>query len=181
LHASNACKANLFQSFQEAFRSLQSSFKRLPNISPSFQKISIDFPELGLINGLKGERRKKSMVARLTGVQRRRRLVGRSSVFVSVPPKQAKGWRHFYDRGWRPVRRTGAVSAPNLAAEGLIEREEGNAASAEHPRAMSPETEDPLDKTGRSIRRPARIRPLHKKPEPVSSPSQADGRQPFMP
>ena len=71
-------QAKLFQSFQEAFRSLQSSFKRLPNISPFFQKISIDFPESGLINGLRASGRKKSMRARLAGVQRRRRLVGRS-------------------------------------------------------------------------------------------------------
>ena len=56
---SHRLQASLFQSFQEAFRSLQSSFKRLPNISLFFQKISIDFPESGLINGLKGERAEK--------------------------------------------------------------------------------------------------------------------------
>ena len=75
------------------------------------------------------------------------------------------------------MRRTGALSV-RPGGRGASEREEGNAASAEHPRAMSPGTADPAEKTGRSIRRPARIRPLHRKPEPVSS--SCSGRAPAL-
>ena len=44
------------------------------------------------------------MMPGLTGVQRRRRLVYRSLCLrfgSSSLAKQAKGWRHFYDRRWR--------------------------------------------------------------------------------
>jgi hypothetical protein len=46
---------------------------------------------------------------------------------------------------------------------------------------MRPGTEDPWKKTRRSIRCPARIRPLENSPNRFSSLRRADGRQPFMP
>jgi hypothetical protein len=175
-------QANLFQSFQKAFRSLQSSFKRLPNISPSLQKISIDFPESGLINGLKGgwaEKINEGAVDRGSAPAPACSSFLPSSFRFLLSKRRAGAIFTIADGVFG--RRAGAVSVRTWRPRSLIAREEGNAASAEHPRAMSPETADPAEKTGRSIRRPARIRPLHRKPEPVSSPSQADGRQPFMP
>ena len=67
------------------------------------------------------------MRARLTGVQRRRRLVRRSFRLrfgSSSLARQAKGWRHFYDRRWRLVRRTGALSVRTWRPRSLIAREE---------------------------------------------------------
>ena len=145
------------------------------------QKISIDFPESRLINGLKGERAEKINDA---GVDRRSAPAPACwsflpSSFRFLLSKRRAGAIFTIADGVF-VGRVGALSV-RPGGRGASLRAKRNAASAEHPRAMSLGTADPAEKTGRSIRRPARIRPLHKKPEPVSSPSQADGRQPFMP
>ena len=64
------------------------------------------------------------------------------------------------------------ASFVRLVGRGADEREEGTGVhGAKAPGAA--------EKTGRSIRRPARIHPFHQEPEPVSSLGQADGRQPF--
>jgi hypothetical protein len=51
---------------------------------------------------------------------------------------------------------------PDLPAASLIARKKGTPWPTEHPRVISPGTEDPTEKTGRSIRCPARIRPLER-------------------
>ena len=75
--------------------------------------------------------------------------------------KQVKGRRHF-DRGvaWTPLARLGGRGASLRKGEPGV-----YGASPGH----EPRDRGPGEKTGRSIRRPARIRPLEE-PEPVSSP-----------
>jgi hypothetical protein len=68
--------------------------------------------------------------------------------------KSMKGWRLFRSRT------LGAVSTRPVGSEASRARK-GNPASTAYPRAMSPEPRTSRKKTGRSIRRPARIRPLH--------------------
>ena len=87
------------------------------------------------------------------------------SVFVSGSSgllKQVKGWRLFM------IADASGVVCPNSAAAEPMsaKREPDVHGSPGH----EPGNRDLRKKTGRSIRCPARIRPLHKEPEPVSSP-----------
>jgi hypothetical protein len=107
------------------------------------------------------------------------------SVFVSVPPifcKQVKGWRRFLRSRMASLRDAWARFPPDLSAAELRCARRGIPASAvPRVRVMSPETEDPRKKTGRSIRCAARIRPLERARSRFEPHGQADGRQPFMP
>jgi hypothetical protein len=79
-----------------------------------------------------------------------------SSSFRGPPVSRAsEGLAPFYDR-----RRLGALSA-RLGGRGASLHEKGNAGVPGSP-GDEPGTKDLAEKTGRSIRRPAEIRPLHK-------------------
>jgi hypothetical protein len=64
--------------------------------------------------------------------------------------------------GSRLCETLGRYFPPDLPAASLIARKKGPPWPTEHPRVISPGTEDPTEKTGRSIRCPARIRPLER-------------------
>ncbi len=100
----------------------------------------------------------------------------------SVPPiffKQVKGWRHFFDRGWRLCETRGRGFRPTPRPRSLV-APEGEPQRPRIPGVMSPGTEDPRIKTGRSIRCAAKNAPLEMSPIRCRA-FQADGRQPFMP
>jgi hypothetical protein len=99
------------------------------------------------------------MAGRLTGVGCRRRSVECPSClrhrFLSLR-EQAKGWRRFDRETLDALCARPRGREPGWTKKGIL-------ACAEHPRAVSPRTR-PAEKTGRSIRCPARIRPLERSP-----------------
>ena len=100
------------------------------------------------------------------------RFLGLHFEFLLAFSSEVKGWRRFHDRG-----RLGAVLS-DLAAAEPDEREKGT----RRPRIPGAcPGRDLRKKTGRSIRCPARIRPLKRARTGFEPNGQADGRQPFMP
>jgi hypothetical protein len=136
--------------------------------------------ESGLFNGLRRFQIKNPLPFR---VVRESPFIPRravSPVFVSGSSalfRESKGWRHFYDRGFRPCETLAAPFPSDLSAASLIAREHGGNLAALGSPGYEPGTEE-REKTGRSIRCPARMRPLEKSPirlEPLAS-----GRAPAL-
>jgi hypothetical protein len=149
-----------------AFKKRSDRFNRAsnspPKISQSFKKFQLISWNPHLSMGYRQMGRKKTMMVRLTDLGCRRRLVHRPSVFVSGSSgllEQVKGWRHFTVADGVLVGRVGAVSARPQGPRSLV-APEGEPRRPRIPGVMSPGTEDPRKKTGRSIRCAARIRPL---------------------
>ena len=86
-----------------------------------------------------------------------RRSFGLRFRFLQLFEQGMKGWRRFMIADAR-------ASFVRLVGRGADEREKGTPASTDHPGHVCPGTATSRKKTGRSIRRSARIRPLGKSP-----------------